>query len=239
MAFPSEEPRLPEGPSNIEIAHHMSDAAHEESERERRVERLIEIGEAILLAVVAIGTAWSGYQAAKWDGRSAQRYGQSSKLRVTADAVGTRGGQEQLFDAMTFDSWLQATLTGEQRLAALYRKRFRPEYRPAFGAWLATDPFSNPNAPAGPIFMPQYHNRRLEQAARLRAEASDHFDEGVDARDTGDDYVRTTVLIATVLFLIAVSQRFRILRVRMALLGVALVLLVIAAYTIVTYPHLA
>ena len=30
---------------------------------------LIEIGEAVLLAIVAIATAWSGYETGKWDCR--------------------------------------------------------------------------------------------------------------------------------------------------------------------------
>jgi hypothetical protein len=34
--------------------------------------------------------------------------------------------------------------------------RFRPEFRPAFEAWLTTAPFNNPNAPPGPLYMPQY-----------------------------------------------------------------------------------
>ncbi len=29
-------------------------------------------------------------------------------------------------------------------------------YRPAFHAWLATDPAHNPNSPPGPAYMPQY-----------------------------------------------------------------------------------
>ena len=38
-------------------------------------------------------------------------------------------------------------------------RRFSPAYKVAFEAWLATDPLHDPNAPAGPSFMPEYHNR--------------------------------------------------------------------------------
>jgi hypothetical protein len=50
--------------------------------------------------------------------------------------------------------------------------------------------------------------------------------------------VRATVLLATVLFLIAISQRFDIPRVRTALLGLALVLIVVALGIVVTLPRL-
>ena len=99
------------------------------------------------------------------------------------------------------------------------------------------DPFNNPDAPAGPMLMPQYRNGELEQAARLNTQASGVFAQGSDARSTGDKYVRATVLLATVLFLLAVSQRFRHFRVRVGLLCVAVVILAYAIGTIATYPR--
>jgi len=68
---------------------------------------------------------------------------------------------------------------------------------------------------------------------RLRAA----FDEGTLARETGDKYLRNTVLLATVLFLAALSQRFKVFRVRLALVGVSAVLLALALYFVFTYPR--
>jgi hypothetical protein len=229
---------MPES-SNIEIAHHVSEGGeHEGAHRRRRHEVAIEVGEALLLALVAISTAWGGYQSALWDGRSTRLYGTSSRIRISATQASTRGGQQVLYDATTFNFWLQATLTNNPKLARGYLKRFRPEYRPAFRAWLATRPFSNPNASPGPIFMPQYHNRLAERGNRLNAQASDVFQQGVEARETGEKYVRTTVLLATVLFLIALSQRFALVKVRVGLLAVALVLLTISLISIASYRRL-
>jgi len=230
---------MPEG-SNIEIAHQVYEAGehrHAPGGR-RRHEIAIEIGEAFLLALVAIATAWSGYQSALWDGHSAKLYGTSSRIRSLATQATTRGGQNQLYDATTFNFWLQASLTHNSKLAIGYEKRFRPEYRPAFRAWLATHPFTNPHAPAGPIFMPQYHNTALARGVARNAQASEVFQQGVEARETGEKYVRTTVLLATVLFLIALSQRFGLFKVRAALLLVAVTLLVISLVAIANYPRL-
>jgi len=47
---------------------------------ERRFEA-IEIIEAVILALVAVATAWSGYQAAQWAGKRAERYAKASRLR--------------------------------------------------------------------------------------------------------------------------------------------------------------
>jgi hypothetical protein len=228
---------MPEG-SNIELAHQVHERGETEKRHSRRSEYAIEIGEAVLLAIVAVATAWSGYQAALWDGKSAELYGTSSRIRLLATQNDTRGGQAQVYDGTTFNFWLDAKLTGDERLARLYEGRFRAEYRPAFHAWLALNPFTNPRAPPGPIFMPQYHNTLLEESKRQNENASKVFDSGVHARETGDKYVRTTVLLATVLFLIAVSQRFGLPKLRVALLCVALVLLAIALGSIATYPRL-
>jgi hypothetical protein len=50
---------------NTEIAKHLTEHGHHEGGPSRRRIETIEILEAILLAMVAIVTAWSGYQAAK------------------------------------------------------------------------------------------------------------------------------------------------------------------------------
>src|SRR5215475_1089989 len=122
---------MPES-SNVEIAHRVAEGGEHHATGRRRHEVAIEIGEALLLALVAVATAWSGYQSALWDGRSTKLYGDSSRIRIQATQKTTRAGQEQLYDATTFNFWLQAKLTNNAKLARGYEKRFRLEYRPAF-----------------------------------------------------------------------------------------------------------
>jgi hypothetical protein len=81
-------------------------------------------------------------------------------------------------------------------------------------------------------------NARLAQAEQLNQEATAAFTEGTEARETAESYVRITVVLATVLFLIAISQRFKIRNVRVGLLLVASALMVYALVTLVTYPRL-
>jgi hypothetical protein len=229
---------MSEHSANVEIARHIdehADATNEEPSRRR--EEILEIAQAVLLALVAIATAWSGYQAARWDSNSAQLYGQSSRLRTMAVQHQTAAGQLYLYDTTTFDFWLDATVKGDVQLASLYEGRFRPEFRVAFDAWMALDPLHNPNAPPGPSFMAQYHVNESDLAATLSARASSAFDAASAARDYGDDYVRVTVFLAAVLFLIAVSQRFRIVEVRIGVLAVALVLLSYSVYELATFPR--
>src|SRR3954466_1595195 len=175
---------------------------------------LIEIIEAFILALVAVATAWSGYQAAEWAGRRAENYAEASQLRVTAEGLATMAGQERIYDSDTFNSWLAAKLDGKEKAAEFFERRFRDEYRPAFTAWLGTDPFSNAQAPPGPIFMPDYHNAKHEQFVGLSKQAAEIADQGTKSGETGDQYVRITVLLATVLLITAIGQRFRFKTVR-------------------------
>ena len=99
----------------------------------------IEIIEALILALVAVATAWSGYQAAQWAGKRAQQYAEASRLRVTAEGLATLSGQERIYDSDTFNSWVAAKLDGKEKAAEFFERHFSDEYRPAFTAWLSTD----------------------------------------------------------------------------------------------------
>ena len=122
-------------------------------------------------------------------------------------------------------------------MAAFYQRRFRPEYRVAFDAWMALGGVDNPKAPPGPIFMPEYKSALAEEAARLSHEAEKAFEAGVENRETGDSYVRVTVLLATVLLLTALAQRLKLTGPRLALLAIAFIMLAISSYSIFVYPR--
>ena len=186
---------------------------------------VIEIIEALILALVAVATAWSGFQAAEWAGKRAEDYAKANRLRVTAEGLATLAGQERIYDSDTFNSWLVAKLDNKKEAAEFFERRFRDEYRTAFAAWMSTDPFNNVQAPPGPIFMPEYHNAKHEQFLGLNKQAADIADEGVKSGETGDKYVRITVLLATVLLITAIGQRFRFKSVRIAFMILAFLLL--------------
>ncbi len=85
--------------------------------------------------------------------------------------------------------------------------------------------------------MPQYKNANASASLRYENVATDYFKKGVETRETGDDYVRVTVFLATVLFLTALSQRFGDAGPRVIIVGIATMLLVISMFWIVTLPR--
>lgn len=229
---------MPElGGINIEVAHQLNEGRGHLRDQPSRIHAILEIVEAIILALVACFTAWSGYQAALWDSHQGELYGRSSKMRVEAGAFSVRSNQERQYNAANVNEWLRAEVHGERNLADLFERRFLPEFLPAFEAWKKTDPLHNPNAPAGPAQMPEYHDSASAEFARLDHEATELFEQGTIARERADNYVRTTVTLATVLLLTAISQRFRDHRIRLALVALAALLLCAPLWHILSLPR--
>jgi hypothetical protein len=228
---------MPEQVSNVEFAHKIHEQGHQHGASVERRSTWIEIGEAIVLAVVAIATAWSGYQATKWDALSAQNYSLASDMTVLSQEKATLAGQDRLYDIVTFNGWVAAEVAGNKELSTIYEHRFRPEYAVAFLAWQRLDPLHNLAAPPGPIFMPEYKNASAQESNKLNEEAKGYFEKGVSTRETGDHYVKVTVLLATVLLLTALGQRFEMFGPRIAVIAVAFVLLIISTFWIFALPR--
>jgi hypothetical protein len=229
------------GESNIGIACELNQAAghprHGQLPAPSRAHHLLEVIEAIVLALVAIATAWSGYQAARWDGVQSQLYGRSSRFRVEGQSLDLQANQEKIYDAATVVEWLKAEVRGEASVAELFERCVLPEFRPAFEAWKKIDPVHNPNAPAGPALMPEYRNAMADEAMRKNQESTELFEQGTHARERADAYVRVTVYLATVLLLTAISQRFRSVQIRATLVAVAFLMLCIPIGLIFTLPR--
>jgi opacity protein-like surface antigen len=231
---------VPEGNMNAEIAdplrEHGHDGDHQGQEGPSRFHiELVEIIEAILLAIVVLSTALSGYQAAKWDGVSAGGYATSSRLRVQSEQASLTSNQQLIYGNLT--AWLQAETSGDTRLAAILARRFTPGYAVAFRFWLFTDPLTNPKAPVGPRYMPQYRDPLAAQATALGNQATQAYTAAANARENADEYVRLTVILAAALFLVAIGQRFRLKGVRVAVISIAGMLLLYCAILLVIYPR--
>ena len=230
---------MPEGlsPAEVgkEIAEHNKHTTEPDHERDGH-DRWLSIVEAVLLSLVAVLAAYSGYAAAKWGTESSVTLATASAARTKANRADTEGMVTRTEDSVAFNAWFTAFTAGNANDQRLAEGRLRPGYRPAFNAWLATDPAHNPHAPPGPAYMPQYvvPQDAAEKAFDARADAA--FAEGVKAGQTADKYIRATVFLATVLFLVGISGHFRIRQARMGLIGAGGLLLVFAVIQLLSLP---
>ncbi|HEV3388515.1 MAG TPA: hypothetical protein VG057_05845 [Solirubrobacteraceae bacterium] len=234
---------MPEGLSAAEVGKeiaehkkHAEHAEHGEHEPSERHERWLSIIEAVVLSVVAVIAAYSGFAAAKWSTESSVSLARASALRTKASRADLEALQTRTLDSVSFNAWFTAFVAGNKRAEQLAQNRLRPGYRPAFNAWLATDPAHNPNAPPGPSYMPQYVIPQETQANELDTQADAEFTKGSDAGGTADKYVRDTVFLATVLFLIGISGHLKLRQARMGLVSIGLILLVFSVIQLAGLP---
>ena len=224
---------MSEGLSAAEVGQEIAKHGHEEHSHR---DRALTIAEAIVLSLVTLLAAWSGYSAAKWGTESRLRLSEASATRTKANRAFEQSLTLRALDGTTFNAWWTAYLTGNKNDIRVAEKRFRPEYRVAFDAWMATHPFTNPNAPPSAQSMPQYKPSGEAESKALDAKADSLTAQGEHNGETGDDYVRTTVILASVLFLVGISTHFAVRSVRISLLVFAFVLLVVAAIAVIRLP---
>ena len=218
-----------------------------------RLDQRFELLEAILLAVAAILTAWSAFQATKWGGVQADSYSRAGAARTESAQASTRAGQLTAIDVDTFTSWL-AALAADERAgvesgltedgytpqpgteSAFLYQRFRPELRTAFDAWLATNPRANPSAPPTPFAMSQYRVTENDQAAALQQRADELSAVARRANQRGDNYVLMTIMFALVIVLVGIGSKMDTVKARRLLFAVATVALVAAVVVLLTFP---
>jgi len=221
-------------PENVHV--HAPHELAEPGEATGRREKVLEIVAALLLSIATVGIAWSGYQAARWSGIQARRYTQASAARSLANRASTVAALQRTQDLLNFNRWLEVSTTGDAQLAALYERRFRPEFLPAFEAWVASDPVHNPKAESSPLRVPEYKLAEQAKSNRYEAIADRRFEQGKHATEVADRYVFITVIFAVVLFFAGISLRFGWYPMRIVILGLGTGLLVWSAVRMFELP---
>ena len=196
----------------------------------------LEIAAAVLLSLAAVATAWSSYQASRWNGEQAKAFSRATGSRVeSTKAAGLANAQTQV-DVATFTQWVDAYATHETELADFYFKRFRKEFKPAVTAWVATRPLKNPNAPLTPFAMPQYRLAARAEADRLEAAAEVFSTQARRNVQRATNYVLAVVLFASSLFFAGISTKLGGRGSRLALLAVGWLIFLTAVIWIATSP---
>lgn len=226
---------MAEGLPPTDVAKELS--GYSERQVEAHGRDALTIIEAVLLSVVTILAAWSGYAAAKWNTESRVTLAEASAARVKASTANAEALTLRNFDASTFNAWFSAYTVRNESAMTLAERRFRPGFRAAFVAWRATKPETNPNAPRGPTYMPQYSQPGLARATKLNRDADALFDKGSGQGSTSDKYIRTTVFLASVLFLVGISTHFPLRSVRFGLIGLGGALLILSLIQLAQLPR--
>jgi len=177
-----------------------------------RVDRL-EVASAVILSIAALASSGASYQAGLWDGEQAAHYSQAGALRVEAS---------------------RAAL--EDKLAEFFQARFPAGFRPAFNAWLADHPLTNPSAPPTPFATSAYRSPGRAEANALDAKADQTFQKGQYDNAVSDAFGQGATVLAIALFFAGIGQVFKARGTRIALLTVAGLALVVGLLRLLSLP---
>lgn len=196
-----------------------------ESAAQRLWNRRVDIVIVVLLGLGSVLATWAGYQAGQWSGLKADSAVLVEDLQQAADRSTVVGYQDRQLDVSIFMAWVEAHLGNNTQVAEFYERRFTAHFRPAFATWMATDPFTNPDAPLDPFRMPEYRVPALQAADTLNQQANDVAEAGEEFKVHADAYVFLTVLVAIVLFIGGVATKVATHRGQAALIALAWVIL--------------
>jgi hypothetical protein len=203
---------------------------------ERRLADRLEVLATVLLALAAVGTAWSSYQASRWNGEQAKSFSRGNAARIESTrASGLAQAQTQI-DVATFTQWVNAYALDRAELADFYFRRFREEFKPAVSAWIATRPLRNPDAPLTPFAMEEYRLEAGDEADRLAGEAEAFAARARLNVQRATNYVLGVVLFAVALFFAGMSTKLRAPRLQVALLVLGAIVFVGTVVWLATLP---
>ena len=117
---------MPEALSASEVGKEIAAHRKHEAERHLRRDRLISIVEAVLLSVVALIAAWSGYSAAKWGTESSLSLAKASATRTKASLASLQATQIRTLDSVSFNAAFEAYANDDPRLFRVALKREQP-----------------------------------------------------------------------------------------------------------------
>lgn len=207
-----------------------------ESTPEPPKKRWIEPTVALLMSLATLSTAWSSYQSAAWTRRSNRLMNESNALERHAALLDVQGSQALVVHASMFMHMMAAHDAGNQKLVDAYARRLAPDVRKAYEAWLAQNPFENPDAAPHPFVPGLYELRGTAEAAKARADATQRVSDARNAGNLSGQFLANTVIFAAVLFFAAVTGKFEQRRVRFVTILIAIVFFAYAAVRTLLLP---
>ncbi|MGC5171818.1 hypothetical protein ACLQ2Q_14320 [Microbacterium sp. DT81.1] len=185
----------------------------------------------ILLSLVAVLTAWCGFESNKWGGDSSVAFSEASAARIEAADYDSQARDARGFDLAVYSQWVLAEANGDTELADYIEARFSEQFAAAFDAWMADG-----QEERGPFQRPEYVPPGTEKAAAAKERADAKQAEALDFNEKGDNYSLMTVMFALVLFLAAIAQRGISPLATRIILGLAGGLALVGLVVLLTFP---
>jgi hypothetical protein len=211
-------------------------SASRSSRRTRRGSgRLLEIVTVVLLAAATVGSAWSAYQVAQWNGIETAEARASAALRLESSQEYLLATQIVAYDASAIAQYSQAVADGTEELQNfLVTTLVRPGFRPVLERWRAQ--YEAGEIPTNLLEDDAYLSELFADSQDLDAQALAATQRSEDASSNADGYIQLTLFFAGSLFFAGITASFRTRLPKVLLLTAAAVTLVVAGMLVAGYP---
>lgn len=201
-----------------------------------QVHRVIEVLTVLLLAIATIGSAWCAYQVSQWNGKETDAARASAVARINGSREYALATQKVTYDAASVAQYAEAVVAGNEPLQAFLRASIiRPAFLPQLDEWQAyIDDTGTP--PPNLVEDPEYLGALFAEANEYDEAALAASLEADDAGRNADDYIVTTLFMASALFFAGVTASFSSRMTRIMLLAASALTLGYAAARIAGYP---
>ncbi|MET0692530.1 MAG: hypothetical protein ABWY56_01290, partial [Propionibacteriaceae bacterium] len=161
-------------------------------------DRLLELIVVLLLGITTVGTAWCGFQAARWNGYSGDLTRISSEQHVEGARLFGLATQGVTYDSMVVAKYAEASQAGNTELMTFYRRSVvRPAFLPVLNRWEAS--VKAGGAPVGVFDDKEYLAAQFAPYQKTVAAAEQATRDSQAASDVANGYVGTTILLAVAL----------------------------------------
>jgi hypothetical protein len=198
-------------------------------------DRLLELIAVLLLGITTIGTAWCGFQAARWNGQSGDLTRMASEQHIEGARLFGLATQRVTYDSMAVAKYAEASQAHNTALKTFYRQYIiRPEFLPVLNRWEAAVKAGKPVA--GVFQDKDYLAAQFTDYDKTVAAAEQAARQSQQAGEYADSYVGTTILLAVALFFAGVTSSFKYRPARLLLLLAATGAVAVAAARIAGLP---
>ena len=201
-----------------------------------QVHRIIEVLTVLLLALATVGSAWCAYQVSQWNGKETDAARASAVARINGSREYALATQKVAYDAASVAQYAEAVVDGNERLQQFLRTSIiRPGFLPLLDEW-QTYIDETGEAPPNLVENEEYLAGLFAESTEFDEAALASSIEGDEAGRNADDYIVTTLFMASALFFAGITASFASRMTRMVLLAASAVTLGFAAARIAGYP---
>lgn len=200
------------------------------------VHRIIEVATVLLLALATVGSAWCAYQVSQWNGEETDAARASAVARLNGSREHALATQKVDYDAASVAQYAEAVADGNTNLQAFLRASIiRPDFLPMLDAW-ETYIDETGKAPPNLVEDDEYLEELFATSTEYDDVALAASLEGEEAGRNADNYIVTTLFMASALFFAGVTASFSTRMTRIVLLAASAVTLGFAVARIAGYP---